>query len=183
MTTKRTTTVLADRYSPLAKFFHWSLAVLLAVQVAMGWYMLSIEGQPGSDWYFALHVSLGLTAALLIALRLVWRRVQAPLQAPRELPRWQHHAARTSHFLLYLLMALMPVTGYIGTAFGGEAISYFGVPLPAWVAKNEALKEQLFNAHSLIAWALVTAVAVHVVAALKHLVIDKDTVFQRMWLR
>ena len=44
-----------------AKFFHWSLALLLPVQIGLGWFMLSIEDQPGSGWYFALHVSLGLT--------------------------------------------------------------------------------------------------------------------------
>jgi cytochrome b561 len=147
----------------------------------MGWYMLSIEDQPGSGWYFALHISLGLTAALLVALRIGWRLHQAPPAAPTELARWQRRAARSSHALLYGLMVLMPLTGYLGAAFGGEAMGYFGVPLPGWLPKNEVLKEQLFTAHSTIAWALVGMIALHVLAALKHLLIDKDTVFRRMW--
>ena len=46
----------ADRYSSLSMFFHWSLALLVPVQIGMGWYMLSIEDQPGSGWYFDLHM-------------------------------------------------------------------------------------------------------------------------------
>jgi len=181
MTTTKTATAFAERYSYPAKVLHWTLALLLPVQIGMGWYMLSIEDQPGSDWYFALHISLGLTATLLIALRVIWRLYQAPPEAPRGLPGWQRKAARTSHGLLYALMLFMPLTGYLGAAFSGEPMSYFGIPLPAWAAKNEGLKEQLFTAHSVVAWILVALIALHVLAALKHLFIDKDTVFRRMW--
>ena len=164
-------------------FLHWVLALLVPVQIGLGWYMLSIEDQPGSGWYFALHISLGLTAALLIALRLMWRLRQAPPMLPAAVPAWQAKAARISHPLIYLLMLLMPLTGYLGASFGGEATSYFGLPLPNWSPKNEALKEQLFTTHSLIAWVLVALVALHVLGAFKHLLIDKDTVFRRMWPR
>lgn len=63
MTTK-TVAACAERYSYPAKLLHWTLALLLPVQIGIGWYMLSIEDQPGRDWYFALHISLGLTATL-----------------------------------------------------------------------------------------------------------------------
>jgi cytochrome b561 len=181
MKTEETVAAFAEPYSSPAKLLHWTLALLLPVQIGMGWYMLSIEDQPGSGWYFALHISLGLTATLLIALRVIWRLHQAPPEVPRGLPGWQRSAARTTHVLLYVLMLLMPLTGYLGTAFSGEAMSYFGIPLPAWAARYDGLKEQLFTAHSVVAWILVAMIAVHVLAALKHFFIDKDTVFRRMW--
>ena len=171
----------ADRYSSLSIFFHWSLALLVPVQIGMGWYMLSIEDQPGSGWYFALHISLGLTAALLIALRLMWRARKAPPELPPEVPAWQIKWARISHAVLYTLMLLMPLTGYVGATLSGEAMHYFGLPLPSWSAKDQVLKEQLFTAHSFIAWMLVSVIAIHVGGAFKHLLIDKDAVFRRMW--
>ena len=72
------------------------------------------------------------------------------------------------------------MTGYLGAAFSGEGVAFFGLPMPNWASKNEALKEPLFAAHSIIAWVLVGFIAVHVLAALKHLWVDKDGVFQRM---
>ena len=139
--------------------------------------MLSIEDTPGSAAYFALHVSLGLTAALLIALRLLWRVRNRP--AP--LPAWQVKVASLTHILLYVLLVLMPITGFLGASVSGDPIAFFGISLPVWTSGNDTLKEQLFTAHSIIAWALVALVSLHALGALKHLLIDKNGVFGRMW--
>ncbi len=168
------------KYSGPAIFFHWAIAILLPVMAGLGWYMMSIEEQPGSAWYFDLHKSLGLTVALLVVLRLGWRMIRPPARLPETLVRWQTTAAKFTHFALYVLLVLMPLTGYLGASFGGDGVAFFGLPTPAWAAKNDTLKEQLFTVHSIIAWVLVAFVAVHVLAALKHLLVDRDRVFQRM---
>ena len=168
------------RYSAPAIFFHWSLAVLILTLIGLGWYMLSIEKEPGSAWYFDLHKSLGLTAAVLVVLRLVRRIGHAPAALPDTLAAWQTTAAKITHALLYLLMLQMPITGYLGASFSGDGVAFFGLPTPGWASKNEVLKEQFFTAHSIIAWILVGFVSVHVLGAFKHLWIDQDGVFQRM---
>jgi len=171
----------SNRYSHPAIFFHWILAVLISTLIGLGWYMLSVEEDPGSAWLFDLHKSLGLAAAMLILLRIVWRIRNAPTALPKTVPIWQSRASSWSHKLLYLLMVLMPVTGYLGASFSGDGVAFFGLPTPDWIVKNDALKEQFFNFHSLIAWILVGIISVHVLAAFKHLWIDRDGVFQRMW--
>lgn len=168
------------KYSGPAIFFHWASAVLVFVMAGLGWYMLSIEEQPGSLWYFALHMSLGLTVAFLLVLRLGWRVLRPPARLPHTVPGWQTRAAKLTHFALYVLLVLMPLTGYLGASFSGEGVAFFGLPTPGWAVRNDSLKEQLFTAHSTIAWVLVGFVALHVLAALKHLLIDRDGIFQRM---
>ena len=169
------------RYTRPAIFFHWVLAALIPFQIGLGWYMLFIEDSPGSTAYFALHVSLGLTAALLIALRLMWRLNNRPIPLPATLPAWQAKVANLTHVLLYVLLVLMPITGFLGASLSGEPLAFFGIPLPSWTSGNDTLKEQFFTAHAIIAWALVALVSLHVLGALKHLLIDKDSVFGRMW--
>lgn len=169
-----------DKYSRITIILHWLLAVLLPILMGLGWYMLSIEEQPGSGWYFNLHRSLGLTVAALVVLRLGWRMRQAPTAFPDTLRAWQTTAAKFTHAALYLLMVLMPITGYLGAAFSGDGVAFFGLPTPDWAAKNDVLKENLFTAHSIIAWTLVGFIALHILAAFKHLWMDKDGVFQRM---
>ncbi|MBA4289579.1 MAG: cytochrome b [Pseudomonas sp.] len=168
-------------YSRPALFFHWVLAALIPFQIGLGWYMLSIEGSPGSVLYFTLHVSLGLTAAVLIALRLLWRMRHRPHALPPTIPRWQAKAAELTHVSMYVFLLMMPVTGYLGAAFGGDPIAYFGIAPPLWATANDVLKEQLFTVHGIIAWALVALIVLHVGGAFKHLLIDKDGVFGRMW--
>ncbi|MBF8178380.1 MULTISPECIES: cytochrome b [Oxalobacteraceae] len=181
MTGRKTEIQRLERYGNPAIFFHWVLALLITIMIALGWYMMSVEEEPGSDWLFKLHISIGITAAALIAMRVIWRLKHAPTALPSSLPVWQARASRYTHKLLYLLLILMPTTGYLGASFSGDAVEYFGVPTPTWVAKSDSLKEQFFTIHSWIAWVLVAAVALHVLAALKHLWVDEDGVFQRMW--
>ena len=171
------------RYTRTAIALHWLLALMIPAQIGLGWYMLSVEKEPGSKTLFALHISLGLTIALLVVLRLAWRVAHPPAVLPASMASWEVNAARFSHLLIYLLMVLLPVTGYFGASFSGDVVSYFGVPLPGWAAKNDPLKEQFFTAHSVTAWALVGLVALHVLGALKHLLKDRDGVFHRMWPR
>ena len=181
MMSRNSSATSADRYGRIAMALHWFLAVLLPMQIALGWYMLSIEEQPGSGWYVAVHVSLGLTIGALVALRVAWRAGHAPPKLPTSVTRWQVTSARASHLLLYLTMILLPVTGYLGAAMSGDPVAYLGNPLPNWPAKNDSLKELLFGAHAVIAWVLVVVVILHVLAAVKHWVKDRDGVFSRMW--
>lgn len=183
MTSQEATSGNSDRYSSPAIFFHWTLAVLITGLVGLGWYMMSVEEEPGSEWLFSLHISLGLTAAALIVMRLFWRLRHVPAALPSSLPVWQVKASRYTHKLLYLLLILMPTTGYLGASFSGDGIAYFGFATLDWASKNDMLKEQFFTIHSWTAWILVAAIALHVLAALKHLFLDRDGVFERMWPR
>lgn len=173
----------SDRYSNPAIFFHWALALLVTGLIGLGWYMMSVEDVPGSEWLFGLHMSFGITAAALIVMRLFWRLRHTPAALPMSLPVWQANASRYAHKLLYVLLIVMPTAGYLGASFSGDAVAYFGVPTLAWAAKDEALKEQFFMIHSWTAWVLVAAIALHILAALKHLLINRDGVFERMWPR
>lgn len=168
------------RYGRPAIFLHWAIALLVAVMLGLGWYMMSVEEDPASAPLFALHVSLGLTAAILIALRFAWRLGNRP-EPTGTGPRGQARAARFTHWSLYLLLVLMPLTGFLGASFGNDGVAFFGLALPRWAQPNDALKEQFFGVHSFVAWLLVGVVSVHVLAALKHLMVDRDGVFWRMW--
>lgn len=170
-----------NRYSKPAVFLHWTLTFLIVILVGLGWYMMDIEGQPGSEWYFNLHKSLGLIAFVLIALRTAWRLTHKPPTFATHQPTWQLVVSQFTHGLLYAAMILMPLTGFAAASLSEEGTAFFGIEIPRLVAQNPALSDQLFYIHELTAWVLVVFVAIHVLAALKHLVVNKDEVFGRMW--
>lgn len=169
------------RYTRTAVWLHWLLAVLLAAQVGVGWYMLSIEKKPNSAFYFNLHKSVGLIIATLVVLRIFWRLTHPRRELPDGTAGWERVLSPTSQGLLYLVMVLMPITGYIGASYSKHPVAFFGLPLPAWATPDHDLSEQFFNAHGIIAWVLVGIVSLHLLGALKHLFVDHDGVFQRMW--
>ena len=59
----------------------------------------------------------------------------------------------------------------------------FGLTTPHWALPNHDRAEQFFGIHSVLIWVLVVLVGVHVLGALKHLLLEKDGVFQRMWFK
>ncbi|WP_228526975.1 cytochrome b [Noviherbaspirillum soli] len=171
----------AWRYSGVAVLLHWLLALLIAGMVGLGWYMTAIEDDPGADKYFNLHKSIGIVIFGLVLIRAVWRIGHKPSELPASLPKWEVAMASIIQWLLYGCMILLPVTGFIGALYSKAGIAFFGISLPAWVLPNHDTAEQFFEVHEALAWALVVLVAIHTAAGLKHLLVNRDRVFQRMW--
>lgn len=169
------------RYGLPAIAFHWVLALLILGMLALGYYMVGIPKQtPARGWYLNLHKSFGLLAGILILLRLGWRLSHAVPPLPVGTARWTVLAAHASHRLLYLCMILQPVSGYLASSFNKYGVRLFGMRLPNWGWEDKRLHDLFNGAHHLLAVALLSLIALHVLAAVKHLLIDRDWIFQRM---
>lgn len=172
----------AHRYDRVAVALHWVIAAGVLAQIGLGLWMIEIPKQPVGvrAWWFNLHKSIGLTLAALIAVRVAWRLTHPPPPLPSDLPRWQRAAAALNHRLLYLCMFVMPISGYLGSTFSGYPIRLFGMALPGWAEKDEALKDLFSLVHWSAAWVFVALIALHMVAALRHRLAN-DGLFTRMW--
>lgn len=171
------------RYGVPAVFLHWLMAVLIVGLVAVGWYMMSIEDEPGSNWYFSVHKSFGIVVFGLVLMRIIWRARHQPSPLPRRMPKWQVSLSHMTELALYLCMLLMPILGFLGASYSKSGVALFGSHLPAWTAPNHDTAELFFGLHSTLAWMLVALISFHALGGLKHLLVDKDGVFQRMWFR
>ncbi|HEY2560130.1 MAG TPA: cytochrome b [Caldimonas sp.] len=168
------------RYSGTAIALHWLLAILITLTTAIGWRMMWIEHEPGSEQFFELHKSIGLVIAALVAARVLWRLTHRPEPRP-EGAAWESRLASASHALLYVLIVALPITGYLGASYSKAGVQWFGIATPRWTAPDHDTSELFFTAHGVLLWTLVPLVALHVAGALKHLLIDKDGTFWRMW--
>lgn len=171
------------RYTRAAIAFHWATVPLAIAQIALGWWMIGLPDEPPgaqAPWY-NLHKSLGLTLALLVLVRLGWRLRHPPPPLPEQVAPWRRRAARASHLLLYACLLVLPLSGYLGSSFSGYPIRYFGWKLPGWGWSDPALKELFGAIHYAAAWLFMALIALHAAAALKHLLVDRDGVFGRMW--
>jgi cytochrome b561 len=181
MTFRFTASPFAWRYGRPAIALHWLLAALITFMAGLGWYMMTIEKQPQGPWYFDLHRSFGLLVFGLVLLRILWRLSHPPAPLPASLPRWQVQLSSATQGLLYACMVVLPVTGYLGTSYSKSAVKFFGLALPVWATPARATTHLFFQVHSFTVWVLVGLVALHAAGGLKHLLVDRDGVFQRMW--
>jgi cytochrome b561 len=172
----------AERYTGVAIALHWLLAALVLGQIAFGWYLQDIpRGTPARTVYVNLHKSTGLTIGLLILVRLCWRVTHRAPPLPASLRAWQRVAARTSHFALYACMLVMPAAGYLASNFSKFGVNYFNaVLLPPWGVDDRRFYTVFNTTHIVTSYVFVALIAVHVLAALRHLYL-RDGVFQRMW--
>jgi len=175
----------APRYTRFAVAMHWIVAAIVLVQYPLGWLMQQIPKQPPGQRadVFNLHKSIGLTILALMIVRLGWRLAhRAPTLPP--MARWQAWLARGTHAALYAMLIAMPLAGYLGSAFSGYPVRFFGIVLPSWAARNPQLKDWMSAAHLVLAWALAIAFSLHIAGVLKHVLLDRDGLVRRMsWAR
>jgi len=171
-----------QRYTTTAIVFHWLIAVLLVGAFTLGLVMTDIPGfTPAKLRYYAWHKWAGVTVLLLALLRLLWRLKNRPPALAASMPAWQRGAAHGLHHLLYVLMFAVPLSGYFYTLAAGIPVVYFGLfKLPVFIAKDPALAAVLKGLHYWLVMSMAALVGLHVLAALKHAVVDRDGTLRRM---
>lgn len=181
----------ASRYTRTAMVLHWIIAILIICNVVLG---LSADSLP-DDWVRLVidtHKSIGITVLGLVLLRILWRVSHKPPPLPAEFPSWERSAAHVAHFLLYLLMIGLPLSGWLHDSAWKDAATHpmrlfnlFTWPRIGYVMNlDPTLKETLHNRfgtlHTWLGYALYALLAMHVGGALKHQWIDRKSVFKRM---
>ncbi len=174
--------VAPGRYSGPAVVLHWLLAAAIIGSFAVGVYMTGLPFSPARLKLYNWHKWAGVTILALSALRLLWRLTHRPPADP-PMPAWQARAAHGVHVALYVLFFALPLAGWAYSSAAGFPIVVFGVlPLPDWVPVDRDLAEQFKLLHKVLAYALAALVVLHVAAALKHHLIDRDGLLGRMRL-
>lgn len=171
----------SERYTNIAIALHWLIAALVAAQIGWGWWMQEIPKQPVGPRVdaFNLHKSVGLTLLALTLLRLGWRLSPPPPPLP-PLPAWQAKLAGATHVLLYALLLVHPLAGYLGSVWSGYPVKYFGMTLPGWGWKDEGLKDLCSTIHWWTSLVLVALIGLHVAGALNHALIHRNGLLARM---
>jgi cytochrome b561 len=168
-------------YGIVAQALHWLIAALIIVMFGLGWYMSDLPlGQRKFELY-QLHKSLGITILVLAAVRLIWRLFNPAPPLPPTLAPWERTAARANHALLYTMLFVQPIVGFLQSNAANFPVVWWGtVRLPAVLGTNEALAETLVEVHGWGSRVILVLVLLHVGAALRHHFILKDDVLRRM---
>lgn len=173
---------MTDRtqYDTTAKVLHWLVVALLLAQYLIGWLMPDIHRgmKPGDAMTW--HISVGIVILALIVVRLVWRLTHR-VAPESSLEPWQRSAAEAVHWLMYGLVLLTTISGWLFASFRGWSISlFFLTPLPMLSADNAAAGKAIDGLHQAMEWSLLILIGVHVLAALLHLLFYRNRVMQRM---
>jgi cytochrome b561 len=153
---------------------------LIVANLLLGLSMVPLPISPRKLQWYLWHKSIGVTIVAVTSLRLAWRALR-PHPAPVAMPSWQRRATTVSHAMLYALLLVIPISGWLYSSATGVQVVYLGiVPLPNVVPKDKALADTLRIVHVTLNALLAGVVCLHVAAALKHHFVDRDAVLVRM---
>lgn len=169
----------AERYNRVARTLHWVMAALIIGNIAGGLLHDSVKDTVN---LIPLHKSIGLTVLVLTIVRIGWRfNWQAPPYPPA-LEVWQIAAAKGVQGAFYALMLAMPLTGWVMASAGQYPLTWFGLfDVPKFdVARESALYLASRQGHEVLGYLFAGLAVLHIAAALRHHLILKDRVLERM---
>ncbi len=184
------------RYTHIAMLLHWTIALLIIVNISFGLTASLLPASILSDTdarvVVDMHKSIGITVLGLAILRVLWRLMHRPPPLPSVFPGWEKTTAHAAHIALYVLIFALPLSGWMHDSAWSDAASHpmhlFGVvPWPRisfLMHLDPGLKEQLHTQlgtlHTACGYALYVVLALHILGALKHQWIDRHPVLERM---
>ena len=169
-------------YTGTAKALHWLIVALLIAQFIFAWTMPHIGRTVPVSTLIDLHVWFGVSILLVAVVRLAVRATHGEPEPEDGLPPWQHQSARMMHWLLYVLLFVVPILGWMNASWRGMTVSFFGLfELPKLMATRAPGWGWTGDVHGLLAnYAMLALVGLHVTAGLYHYFIRRDRVLQRM---
>lgn len=172
------------------RLIHWITAGILLWTLGLGVYMTNFVADPLEQ--FALtqtHKSWGFLVFALAVIRVIWLAITRKRPGlPTTMPKWQKGASHASHAVLYLMIFLMPLSGWVMSAaapiqdllnIDNKVFTWFILPDP-WVPGVKWIEELAAGVHYWSGILLALVLLAHVGAALKHHFVDKDEVLTRM---
>jgi len=168
------------KYTNIAKIIHWASVLLIFSLFVAGYWMVDLSYY--SEWYKVAphwHKSIGFTLFILTVFRIIYKNIS---HAPNiEGKIWEKKAAKLAHALLYLLLFITFISGYMISTADGRGIEIFNwFTLPGFGSLFENQEDIAGDIHYYVTYSLISLSLIHAIAALKHHFINKDNTLKKM---
>lgn len=177
MSLKNTSTA----YGSVAQFFHWLIFLLVLIMIPLGYLMGGVSDKVLRGQLVNTHKVIGVCILVIMLLRALWAVVNVKPGLPFQTPAWQRLAERGVHFILYLFLIIMPLSGLIGSVAAGRPPHFYGINFELPIAQDKNIAEFAFEyVHEPLAIILIILISLHIAAALYHHFIKRDDILRRM---
>ncbi|MES2676851.1 MAG: cytochrome b [Pseudomonadota bacterium] len=173
-----------QEYHPSMKIIHWTMAVIIIGLLALGFYMAEFMDKESANrmLIYNLHKSFGALVLFLVVIRIFVRMQRSAPPLPDSIDLLTQALSHLVHMILYALMILMPMSGYLMSNYFGYPVHLFGLQLPMLVSPNPDLGKLCANAHEFFGFSFVAVLGLHILGVIKHRFFDKpeNDVLKRM---
>lgn len=167
------------RYGVISITLHWFSALLIIFTFAIGFYLDSLSWGIEKFDLVDIHASIGFLIIFFILLRLLWR-FYSPLPSSIITNKTHTFGVNVMHFIMLLMLTALFFSGYIMLSSGGNPITLFGTLSMPDLPANNGIAKQFRRFHEIVVWVFIGLLSVHVLAALFHHFIKRDSTIKRM---
>jgi len=169
----------SEEYGLLAKLFHWVTFIILIAQVPFGFYLVGLEFSDRRIDLENIHILIGITIFYFVLLRLIWKLFNPSPKSEHNFFKGQNLIAKTNHFLLYVGIFAITISGVLKKLYMGEKLNFF-IFQYAFKESNFQLADSFYVVHIYANYILITLVGLHILATVAHHVFFKDKILKKM---
>ena len=169
----------SEEYGLLAKLFHWVTFIILIVQVPFGFYLVGLEFSDRRIDLENIHILIGITIFYFVLLRLIWKLFNPSPKSEHNFFKGQNLIAKTNHFLLYVGIFAITISGVLKKLYMGEKLNFF-IFQYAFKESNFQLADSFYVVHIYANYLLIALVSLHILATVAHHVFFKDKILKKM---
>ena len=165
-------------YGFISKFFHWSTALLLVIQIPLGFYLVDLDFGENRIATENIHVGIGLSVFYLVILRLLNNFLNPTPKIIVSSFFGQKFIAKLNHVLLYISVLTITISGILKKLFNGEKLNLFFKDIQ--IQDNFDLADQFYYIHILANYTLIGLISLHILAVIVHRYIFKENILKKI---
>ena len=169
----------SEKYGLLAKLFHWFTFIALIIQIPFGFYLVGLEFSDRRIDLENIHILIGITIFYFVLLRLIWKLFNPSPKSEHNFFKGQNLIAKTNHFLLYVGLFTITISGVLKKLYMGEKLNFF-IFQYAFKESNFQLADSFYVVHIYANYLLIALVSLHILATVAHHVFFKDKILKKM---
>jgi superoxide oxidase len=169
----------SEEYGLLAKLFHWVTFIILIAQVPFGFYLVGLEFSDRRIDLENIHILVGITIFYFVLVRLIWKLFNPSPKSEHNFFKGQNLIAKTNHFLLYIGIFAITISGVLKKLYMGEKLNFFIFQF-AFKESNFQLADSFYVVHIYANYLLIALVCLHILATIAHHVFFKDKILKKM---
>ena len=157
---------------------HWLSAILLLVQIPLGFYLVDLDFGEERINVENIHVILGLTIFYIVIIRLVNKILNPTPKLDPSIFKGQVFFAKMNHILLYLAILSITISGILKKLFNGEKLVIFFKEIQ--INDNFELADQFYEIHIYSNYTILFLISIHLIAVVVHRLFFKDNLLKKM---
>ena len=169
----------SEKYGLLAKLFHWFTFIALIIQIPFGFYLVGLEFSDRRIDLENIHILIGITIFYFVLLRLIWKLFNPSPKSEHNFFKGQNLIAKTNHFLLYVGIFAITISGVLKKLYMGEKLNFF-IFQYGFKDSNFQLADSFYTLHIYANYLLIALVSLHILATVAHHVFFKDKILKKM---